>query len=153
MGASPYYITPVNLLQCSILKDLARGQFSYSHFHISEFTKDNVYSYQCVYVLVSDTRPQGPGVQNIQNNQKIRKKRIKAMSLSNGSATPGGVSPGQAFYTMYPTGSGIAAKSKKREVANMEGIRLPGLCGLRQCNQTVPRDFLRLMSVVDAPAA
>ena len=39
------------------------------------------------------------------------------MSLSNGSATPGGISPGQAFYTMYPTGGGIAAKPKKREVA------------------------------------
>ena len=43
------------------------------------------------------------------------------MSLSNASATPGGVSPGQAFVATYPTGSkpttGIAGKSKRREIA------------------------------------
>lgn len=43
------------------------------------------------------------------------------MSVSNGSATPGGISPGQAFYAMYPTSSwpapGTAAKPKKREIA------------------------------------
>ncbi len=42
------------------------------------------------------------------------------MSLSNGAANPGSVSPGQAFYAMYPTGSwptgGTAAKPKKREI-------------------------------------
>src|SRR5437588_5120952 len=75
MGASPtlYHACQFAAVRYST-RDLVRGQFSYSHFGISEFTKDNVYSYRCIYVLVTGTRPQGTGCKTFKTIKKFAKR-------------------------------------------------------------------------------